>query len=94
MITINENYLKLKSSYLFADISRRVEKFQHSNPDMDVIKLGIGDVTLPLPDACIRALHEAVDEMGREKTFHGYGPEQGYSFLRETIAENDFAARG
>lgn len=94
MITINENYLKLKSSYLFADISRRVEKFQHSNPDMDVIKLGIGDVTLPLPEACIRALHEAVDEMGREKTFHGYGPEQGYSFLRETIAENDFASRG
>ena len=94
MITINENYLKLKSSYLFTDISRRVEKFQHSNPDMDVIKLGIGDVTLPLPEACIRALHEAVDEMGREKTFHGYGPEQGYSFLREAIAENDFASRG
>ncbi|MGM0610460.1 MAG: LL-diaminopimelate aminotransferase [Thermodesulfobacteriota bacterium] len=94
MITINENYLKLQSSYLFADIARRVESFQRENAEMEVIKLGIGDVTLPLPNACVRALHEAVDEMARSETFHGYGPEQGYSFLRETIAENDFASRG
>ncbi|MFP4168722.1 MAG: LL-diaminopimelate aminotransferase [Desulfonatronovibrionaceae bacterium] len=94
MITINENYQKLQSSYLFADIARRVEKFQQENPDMEVIKLGIGDVTLPLPEVCARALHQAVDEMSKAETFRGYGPEQGYAFLREAIAENDFASRG
>ena len=94
MITINENYLKLQASYLFSDIAKRVAAFQQSNPDRDVIKLGIGDVTRPLPAACVEALHQATDEMAAEKTFHGYGPEQGYAFLREAIAEHDFQARG
>lgn len=94
MITINEHYLKLQASYLFSDIAKRVAAFQEKNPGKDVIKLGIGDVTRPLPPACIKALHGAVEEMANEDTFHGYGPEQGYAFLREAIAANDFAARG
>jgi len=94
MIRINEHYRKLQSSYLFSDIAKRVAAFQQEHPETEVIKLGIGDVTLPLPPACIAAFHEAVDEMGREATFRGYGPEQGYPFLREKIAEQDFAARG
>ncbi|MBT8763838.1 LL-diaminopimelate aminotransferase [Desulfohalobiaceae bacterium Ax17] len=94
MILINEHYLKLKSSYLFADIARRVTSFQEKHPDMEIIKLGIGDVTLPLPKACLEAMHKAVDEMGKSETFRGYGPEQGYAFLREKIAEFDFQARG
>jgi len=94
MININENFLKLKSSYLFADIARRIEKFQKENPDKKIIKLGIGDVTLPLPLACIKAMHQAVDHMGIADTFKGYGPEQGYDFLREAIAESDFRSRG
>ena len=94
MIFINEHYLKLKSSYLFADIARRVASFQEKHPDMEIIKLGIGDVTLPLPKACLDAMHRAVDEMGKSETFRGYGPEQGYAFLREKIAEFDFQARG
>ncbi len=94
MIRINENYLNLKASYLFSEISRRVASFQEKNPGMKVIKLGIGDVTRPLPNACISALHAAVDEMSAQETFHGYGPEQGYAFLREAIAENDFRSRG
>jgi len=94
MIRINEHYRKLQSSYLFSDIAKRVAAFQQEHPETEVIKLGIGDVTLPLPPACIAAFHEAVDEMSREATFRGYGPEQGYPFLREKIAEQDFAARG
>jgi LL-diaminopimelate aminotransferase len=94
MITINENYLKLQASYLFSDIAKRVAAFQQANPDREIIKLGIGDVTRALPPACIAALHAATDEMASEATFHGYGPEQGYAFLREAIAENDFRARG
>ena len=94
MLTINENYLKLQASYLFSDIAQRVAAFQKANPDMDVIKLGIGDVTRALPEACIKAFHGAVDEMAADTTFRGYGPEQGYPFLREAIAENDFQARG
>ena len=94
MININENFLKLKSSYLFADIARRIEKFQKENPDKEIIKLGIGDVTLPLPLACIKAMHEAVDHMGISDTFKGYGPEQGYSFLRQAIAASDYQSRG
>ncbi len=94
MLKINENYLKLQASYLFSDIARKVASFQEQHPDMDVIKLGIGDVTRPLPDACIKAFHAAVDEMGTESGFHGYGPEQGYEFLRQAIADNDFQARG
>lgn len=94
MIRINEDFLKLQSSYLFSDIAKRVEAFQQSHPDKDIIKLGIGDVTSPLPPACLAAFHAAVDEMGTDTGFHGYGPEQGYAFLREAIAEHDFAARG
>ncbi len=94
MIKINENYLKLQASYLFSDIAKRVSAFEKSNPDVDIIKLGIGDVTRGLPSASIKAFHKAVDEMASDETFRGYGPEQGYSFLRETIAENDFQSRG
>jgi len=94
MIKINENYLKLQASYLFADIARKVAAFQETHPERDVIKLGIGDVTRSLPPACIAAFHAAVDEMAADGTFKGYGPEQGYPFLREAIAKHDFQARG
>ncbi|MCA9035460.1 MAG: LL-diaminopimelate aminotransferase [Planctomycetaceae bacterium] len=94
MFQINENYLKLKAGYLFPEIGRRVTAFTKSNPDARVIRLGIGDVTEPLPQAIVQAMHDAVDEMANRDTFHGYGPEQGYSFLREPIAASDFQARG
>ena len=94
MIRINENYTKLKASYLFADIARRVSAFTEAHPGRPVIRLGIGDVTEPLPPACIEALHAATDEMSKRATFRGYGPEQGYAFLREAVAEHDYAARG
>lgn len=94
MIKINENYLKLKASYLFSDIAKRVAAFQKDNPETHIIKLGIGDVTRGLPPACIAAFHDAVDEMAQDSSFRGYGPEQGYDFLRGTIAKNDFQARG
>lgn len=94
MIKINEHYLKLQASYLFSNIAKRVTAFQENNPDKEIIKLGIGDVTNPLPETCIKAFHMAVDEMATEEGFRGYGPEQGYDFLREAIAKNDFAARG
>ena len=96
MITINDNYLKLQASYLFSDIARRVNTFKEQHPALAsrVIRLGIGDVTLPLPPACIEAMHEAVDEMAKGSSFRGYGPEQGYDFLREAIATHDFQARG
>jgi LL-diaminopimelate aminotransferase len=94
MIRINENYTKLAASYLFADISRRVNAYTAANPDKPVIRLGIGDVTEPLPPACIEALHAATDEMSRRATFKGYGPEQGYAFLREAVAQGDYASRG
>lgn len=93
MIRANENFLKLKASYLFSDIAKRVKNFQAANPDAAIIKLGIGDVTNPLPPACIDAFHKAVDEMANEATFRGYGPEQGYDFLREAIAQHDFQTR-
>jgi LL-diaminopimelate aminotransferase len=94
MIKINENYLKLQASYLFSEIRRRTDEFQKANPDREIIKLGIGDVTRPLPMACIEAFHRAVDEMADDATFRGYGPEQGYAFLREKIAGFDFQDRG
>lgn len=94
MIKINENYRKLQASYLFSDIAKRVAAFQENNPDTKVIKLGIGDVTRSLPEACVQAFHSAVDEMADDATFRGYGPEQGYDFLRSAIAEHDFQARG
>lgn len=94
MIRVNENYLKLKASYLFSDIARRVAEFSKNNPGREIVRLGIGDVTRPLPAACIAAFHRAVDDMASEKSFRGYGPEQGYDFLREKIAGFDFRSRG
>lgn len=94
MAYINENYLKLPGSYLFSDIARKVNEFKTAHPDANIIRLGIGDVTKPLPAASIEALHKAVDEMASAETFRGYGPEQGYDFLVNTIAENDYKTRG
>jgi LL-diaminopimelate aminotransferase len=94
MIRINENYLKLKASYLFADIAKRVAAYTAANPGKPLIRLGIGDVTEPLPPVCIEALHAGTDEMARRESFKGYGPEQGYAFLREAIAQHDYTARG
>ncbi len=94
MVTINDNYLKLKAGYLFPEIARRVRSYAEQNPDAPIIKLGIGDVTEPLPEACRTAIIEATKEMGDRETFHGYGPEQGYAWLREKIATQDFQARG
>lgn len=90
MAQVNHNYLKLKAGYLFPEIARRVRQFTESNPDAPIIKLGIGDVTEPLPEAIRAAMHRAVDEMGSRETFRGYGPEQGYDFLRNAIAENEY----
>ncbi len=94
MIRINENFNKLQASYLFSDIAKRVAAYERASPERKIIKLGIGDVTRSLPDACIQAFHGAVDEMASDASFRGYGPEQGYDFLREAIARNDFQARG
>ncbi len=93
MAKVNSNYGKLKAGYLFPEIGRRVSKFVAENPDKKVIRLGIGDVVLPLPKSVIEAMHKATDEMGAVETFRGYGPEQGYDFLREAIAA-DYAAKG
>ena len=94
MVSINNNYLKLKAGYLFPEIARRVNTFAQANPGAKIIRLGIGDVTEPLPEACRTAMIKAVEEMGDRKTFQGYGPEQGYAWLREKIAAHDFQARG
>jgi LL-diaminopimelate aminotransferase len=94
MATINDNYLKLKAGYLFPEIARRVNAFAQANPDAKIIRLGIGDVTEPLPEACRTAMIKAVEEMGDRSSFKGYGPEQGYAWLREKIATHDFQARG
>lgn len=94
MAKINSNYQKLPGSYLFSEIARRTAAYTAEHPEAKLIKMGIGDVTLPLVPAVISAMHEAVDEMSRKETFKGYGPEQGYEFLRHAIAENDFRARG
>ena len=94
MIRANENYYKPQASYLFSDIAKRVADYQEKHPDAQVIRLGIGDVTSALAPAVIKAFHEGVDEMAQDATFRGYGPEQGYDFLRKAIAENDFQARG
>lgn len=94
MATINENYLKLKAGYLFPEIARRVKTFTAANPDAPIIKLGIGDVTEPLPEACRTAMIAAVEDMGDRNRFKGYGPEQGYGWLREKIAATDFQSRG
>ena len=94
MVQVNGNYLKLKAGYLFPEIARRVKGFSEANPSAAIIRLGIGDVTEPLPEACRNAMKAAVDEMGTHAGFRGYGPEQGYLWLREKIAANDFQARG
>ena len=94
MVRINENYLKLKAGYLFPEIARRVNGFLAENPNAPIIKLGIGDVTEPLPAACREAMAKAIDDMGDRANFKGYGPEQGYAWLREKIATQDFQARG
>ncbi|MFL0752700.1 MAG: LL-diaminopimelate aminotransferase [Prochlorococcus sp.] len=94
MVQINSNYLKLKAGYLFPEIARRVKTFSDANPGSDLIRLGIGDVTEPLPKACCDAMKAAIDAMGSPEGFHGYGPEQGYSWLREAIAKHDFQNRG
>lgn len=94
MYKINDNYQKLPGSYLFSNIGKKVAAFTQANPDKDIIRLGIGDVTQPIAPAIIEALHKAVDEMGNAETFHGYAPELGYDFLRNAIAEQDYKARG
>ncbi|MDO8519329.1 MAG: LL-diaminopimelate aminotransferase [Deltaproteobacteria bacterium] len=94
MALLNDNYLKLAEGYLFPEIGRRVKAFQEKNPKAKIIRLGIGDVVLPLAPAVIKAWKSAVDEMGKPETFHGYGPEQGYPFLIDAIIENDFKPRG
>ncbi|ABB56883.1 LL-diaminopimelate aminotransferase [Synechococcus elongatus] len=94
MATINDNYLKLKAGYLFPEIARRVNAFAQSNPEAAIIRLGIGDVTEPLPVACRQAMIQAVEDMGQRENFKGYGPEQGYAWLREKIAAHDFQSRG
>ncbi|MGL5035759.1 MAG: LL-diaminopimelate aminotransferase [Microcystaceae cyanobacterium] len=94
MVKINDNYLKLKAGYLFPEIARRVNAFAQANPDAPIIRLGIGDVTEPLPQACRKAMIAAVNDMGDRSTFKGYGPEQGYEWLREKIAVQDFQSRG
>ena len=94
MAQVNGNFSKLKAGYLFPEIGRRVAKFCQDQPEADVIRLGIGDVTEPLPSTIVRAMHTAVDELASRNTFRGYGPEQGYDFLREAIAANDYQSRG
>ena len=94
MVQVNENYLKLKAGYLFPEIAKRVNLHYQKSNSSDLINLGIGDVTEPLPKVCIQAMNKALDEMGTNEGFRGYGPEQGYIWLREKIAVNDFNQRG
>lgn len=94
MVKVNENFLKLPGSYLFSEVARRIRVYQEGHPEAEIIKLSIGDVTRPLVPEVVAAMHAAVDEMGTAEGFHGYGPEQGYEFLREAIARGDYAARG
>lgn len=94
MVKINEHYTKLAAGYLFPEIGRRVKEYSEKNPQAKIIRLGIGDVTQPLPQACVTAAHKALDEMTSVQGFRGYGPEQGYDFLREAIAANDYRSRG
>lgn len=94
MSIFNEHYFELKNGFLFAEVTRRVEEYKKQHPDRKVISLGVGDVTKPLPDVCIQAMHKAVDELSRSETFRGYGPEQGYAFLRQAIVDYEFAPLG
>ena len=90
MVSVNRNYLKLQGSYLFSTIAKKVNAYVNENPDKEIIRLGIGDVTQPLTPAITEALHKAVDEMGKAETFRGYAPDLGYEFLRKAVAENDY----
>lgn len=94
MVRINDSYLKLQAGYLFPEIARRANAFREQHPGVELIRLGIGDVTEPLPQAVVEAMHRALDEMSQRQTFRGYGPEQGYGFLREAIVEHEYASRG
>ena len=94
MFKINDNFCKLAESYLFSEVARRINAYMAAHPGAPLIRMGIGDVTIPLCDAAVKAMHQAVDDEADPATFHGYGPEQGYPFLREAIAENDYRARG
>ena len=94
MALVNEHFLKLPNNYLFSDIAKKVNAFKVSHPKTDLIRLGIGDVTRPLPQASIEAMHKVVDELANKETFHGYGPEQGYDFLIDAVIKNDYAPRG
>ena len=94
MFHVNENYQKLPGSYLFSTIGKKVNAYQEANPDKEIIRLGIGDVTQPIAPAIIEAMHKAVDEMGHAETFHGYAPDLGYAFLRKAIVDNDYKAKG
>ena len=94
MVKINENYLSLKGGYLFSEIARRVAAFKAENPDAEIMRLGIGDVSLPLAPAVCKAMKKACDEMGKKEEFRGYGPDPGYEFLRRAIADNDYRSRG
>ena len=94
MALVNEHFLKLPNNYLFSDIAKKVNAFKVSHPKTDLIRLGIGDVTRPLPQTSIEAMHKAVDELSNKETFHGYGPEQGYDFLIDAVIRNDYAPRG
>jgi len=94
MFKINENYLKLPGSYLFSTIAKKVNAYQEANPEKDLIRLGIGDVTQPLAPSIIEALHGEVDEMAAAETFHGYAPDLGYEFLRNAIVDGDYRSRG
>ena len=94
MALVNEHFLKLPNNYLFSDIAKKVNAFKVSHPKTDLIRLGIGDVTRPLPQASIEAMHKAVDELASKETFHGYGPEQGYDFLIDAVIRNDYTPRG
>ena len=94
MFRINDNFTKLPASYLFSEVARRVNAYSESHPGADIIRMGIGDVTRPLCQAAVEALHKAVDDEAASETFHGYGPEQGYSFFAEKIARYDYRERG
>ena len=94
MIKINDNFTKLNESYLFSEVAKRIRNYEDTHPEADIIRMGIGDVTLPICKAAIEAMHRAVDEQSESGTFHGYGPEQGYRFLREKIADYDYLRRG
>ena len=93
MIKFNENYLQLQDSYLFSTIAKKLKEYKEENPEKEIIKMGIGDVTRPIVPSVIKAMHKAVDEMQDESTFRGYGPEQGYDFLREKISKYDYENR-